>query len=394
MAPLRVGLVGAGLMGRRHLEALGRDERVRVVAVADAVREVAEAAAGPAGARPVRTVAELADLGAQAVFVTLPNVYHAEIVLEALDLGLHVFSEKPMAIQLDDGRAIRARVRRSDRVYQMGFNRRWAPAYRFLRERIEAGFTPFSGGVKINDGDMLTPTWYTNLAVCGGFMYDTAVHLVDLVAWLVGPVESVAALGRKSLYPDHDDIVMLLRCAGDVPVAFTTCGHASWAIPQERVELYGDHALLATEDLDRARHATRETPAADWQAFPNPDLVTLWGYVAEDRAFVDACLGLAPPPVTVDDAFHSIAVLEAAYQSIRDNGRPVVVATSDHHEPGDTRRRASSSLGRDPRRTGVRLRSRPHCVLARSGLDPACQPVLLRALGRGRGWRGGPTLRR
>jgi predicted dehydrogenase len=92
------------------------------------------------------------------------------------------------------------------------------------------------------------------------------------------------------------------------------------------VELYGDHALLASEDLDRARHATRETPGADWQAFPEPDLVTLWGYVAEDRAFVDACLGLAPPPVTVDDGFHSIAVLEAAYQSIREGGAMLPVA--------------------------------------------------------------------
>ncbi len=89
--------------------------------------------------------------------------------------------------------------------------------------------------------------------------------------------------------------------------------------------MYGDHALLVSEDLDRVRYTTRENPKADWQQFPSPDMVTLWGYVDEDRAFVDACLGLAPPPVTVDDAFHSLAILDAAYSSIASGGLPVPV---------------------------------------------------------------------
>jgi myo-inositol 2-dehydrogenase/D-chiro-inositol 1-dehydrogenase len=159
-------------------------------------------------------------------------------------------------------------------------------------------------------------------------MYDTAVHLFDMVAWLVDPIERVAAIGRRSCYPDYDDIAMLLTCRGGRPVAFSTCGHASWAAPQERVELYGDHALLVSEDLDRVRHTTREDPHAAWQHLPSPDVVTLWGYVDEDRAFIDACLGLAPPPVTVDDAFHSLAVLHAAYASLAAGGAPTDVPTT------------------------------------------------------------------
>lgn len=324
---MKVGLIGAGTMGRRHLAALSRDGRVEIAGVADAVPEAAKAAAEPVGARPCRDLAALADLGIEAVFITLPNVYHGPVVLEALDRGLHVFSEKPMATTLEEGRRIRERVREGTRVYQMGFNRRWAPAYRFLRQHIDTGFMPFSANVKINDGDMLTPSWYTNVAISGGFMYDTAVHLFDMIAWLIGPIEHVAALGRQSCYPDYDDIALLLRCAGDRPAAFSTCGHASWAPPQERVELYGDHALLISEDLDRARLTTREDPHADWQHFPSSDTVSLWGYVDEDRAFVDACLGVAPPPVTVDDAFHSLAVLDAAYSSIAAGGLPVRVHT-------------------------------------------------------------------
>jgi myo-inositol 2-dehydrogenase/D-chiro-inositol 1-dehydrogenase len=234
-------------------------------------------------------------------------------------------AEKPMATTLEEARRIRVRVRAGRQVYQIGFNRRWAPAYRFLRERVGDGFVPFSANVKMNDGDMLTPRWYADADISGGFLYDTAVHLLDIVAWLVGPIERVAAVGRQSCYPDLDDIVMWLVCRGERPVGFTTCGHASWAAPQERVELYGDHALLVSEDLARARYATRDDPQAAWCHFPTPDLTTLWGYEQEDRAFVDACLGVAPPPVTVDDAFHSVAVVHAAYESLASGGAPMRV---------------------------------------------------------------------
>jgi myo-inositol 2-dehydrogenase/D-chiro-inositol 1-dehydrogenase len=312
-------------MGKRHLQALPPDSRVEIVGVADSIDSVAREGAAAVGARPCTTVADLADLGAEAVFVTLPNVYHASVVLEALDRGLHVFSEKPMATSLGDARKIVARVEAGDRVYQMGFNRRWAPAYRYLKQKIDSGFVPYSANAKMNDGDMLTPSWYTNVAISGGFMYDTAVHLADIISWLMGPIESVAAMGRKSCYPDYDDITILFRCQETRLAAFTTCGHASWAAPQERVELYGDHALLVSEDFDRVRHSTREDPHADWQQLPSSDPLALWGYRDEDRAFVTACMGEAPPPVTIHDGFRSIAVLNAAYASIARGGQPITV---------------------------------------------------------------------
>ncbi|TMI80380.1 MAG: Gfo/Idh/MocA family oxidoreductase [Bacillati bacterium ANGP1] len=320
--PVKVGLVGAGGMGRRHLDVLARDQRVRIVGVADTVEATAQSTAQAFGARPCRTLSELADLKPDAVYVTLPNRYHGAVVLEALDRGLHVFSEKPMATTLEEARRVAARVRLSGRVYQMGFNRRFAPAYRFLRGEIAAGFIPYSAHAKITDGDMLTPSWYIDPALTGGFLYDCAVHMIDLVGWLVGPIRQVAARGRRSCYPDEDDIVLMLWCEGDRPAALTTCGHASWAKPTERVELFGDHALLVSEDMDRARHATREAPEPAWRQFASPDDVTAQGYVDEDRAFIDACLGEAPPPVTVDDAFASIAAIDAAYISLRGGGRP------------------------------------------------------------------------
>jgi myo-inositol 2-dehydrogenase/D-chiro-inositol 1-dehydrogenase len=325
---LRVGLIGAGAMGRRHLDVLSRDERVTVVGVADSVDRAAREAADAVKARPCRDVGGLAALGAQAVFVTLPNAHHAAVALEALERGLHVFSEKPMATSLADARRIADQVRATGRVYQMGFNRRFAPAYRRLKQEILAGFTPYSANAKITDGDMLTPGWYTNVSLTGGVLYDCAVHMVDMVAWLIGPVTAVAALGRQSCYPDYDDIALLLRCGDNRPVGLTTCGHASWATPTERVEIYGDHALLVSEDMDRVRYATREAPEAPWQQLSAPYPLSLLGYADEDRAFVDACLGRAGPPVTVEDALRAVAVVDAAYASLQRAGEPVTVPSA------------------------------------------------------------------
>lgn len=325
---VKVGLIGAGMMGRRHLRALTGDRRASIVGVADVVEPAAREAAASVGARPCADLAGLADLGTEAVFVTLPNVHHTSVVLDALDRGLHVFSEKPMATSLEDARRIVDRVAAGGRVYQMGFNRRWAPAYRYLKQEIDRGFVPFSASVKISDGDMLSPGWFANPAITGGYLYDTAVHLVDMVAWLIGPIESVAALGRQSCYPDRDDIVMLMRCQGDRPVAFITCSHASWAAPLERVELYGDHALLASEDFDRVRHATRGDPHVEWKRLPSADPLELSGYVQEDRAFIDACLGQSPAPVGAREAFHTIAIIDTAYRSMTGRGEPLPVPSA------------------------------------------------------------------
>src|SRR5690242_2859445 len=100
-------------MGRRHLDVLARDPRVEIVGVADTDEAAARAAAGDFGGRPCRTLTDLAQLGIDAAYVTLPNTYHGAVALDAMDRGLHVFSEKPMATMLDEARQIGARARRS-----------------------------------------------------------------------------------------------------------------------------------------------------------------------------------------------------------------------------------------------------------------------------------------
>src|SRR5438552_1516549 len=132
---VRVGIVGGGNMGATHARDLMADARVQIVGVADVVRAKAEALARETGARAFERV--------EAVYVTTPNTKHPPAVLAALARDVHVFCEKPMATSLADARRLREAARRSRGIYQVGHNRRFAPAYRFLKQRIAEGFQPY-----------------------------------------------------------------------------------------------------------------------------------------------------------------------------------------------------------------------------------------------------------
>src|SRR2546427_9700685 len=104
---VRAGLIGAGTMGRRHLQALSQDHRVELVGVADAVAEAATTAAASVGAQPCPDLAALAALGIAAVFGALPTVSHGPVVLEGRTRRLHAVSDRPMAPPLEGGRQSR-----------------------------------------------------------------------------------------------------------------------------------------------------------------------------------------------------------------------------------------------------------------------------------------------
>jgi myo-inositol 2-dehydrogenase/D-chiro-inositol 1-dehydrogenase len=237
-----------------------------------------------------------------AVFVAVPNIHHAQSCMTALERGVHVFCEKPMATSLEDARRVLQTVERTGRAYQMGFNRRFAPAYAGLRALVAGGMTVYSGTIKMNDGDMRTPAWFSDPAISGGFIYDTGIHLLDTARWVLGPIDEVRCLARSSCYPDLDDVVALLRSRSGAIVTFSTCGHATWTAPTERVELFGDHATAVTEGFERL------------------------GYEQEEQAFLEAIVTGRPTPVSAEDAYRAVELVDACYRSAAADGAPVRLA--------------------------------------------------------------------
>ncbi|MDR5698125.1 MAG: Gfo/Idh/MocA family oxidoreductase, partial [Armatimonadota bacterium] len=203
-------------------------------------------------------------------------------------------------------------------VYQLGFNRRFAGVYRFARRLIEQGrLRPLVAQMKHNRGELRHPPWTSEVAVTGGYLYETPVHLLDMARHLLGEVVEVQGLARQSVYGEPDGFVMLLRHESGVIASLTSVAHASWLFPYERVEIYGEHCAVVTEGVERVTFspgAHEAAEALDCLAVP---FEQKWGYAEEDRSFIDAVLGRSPPPVTAEDGYRATELVEACYRAVR-----------------------------------------------------------------------------
>jgi predicted dehydrogenase len=156
MTVLRVGIVGGGLITQAvHLPALrALAERFAVVAIAEPSPSVVAALAAGCGARPYARWEAMAEREAlDAVVVCSPNHTHAAVVLAALDRGLHVFVEKPLCLDPVDAERITARAAQTGRVVQVGYMKRFDPAYGSLIEAIAGR----AGGLRLIETTTVDP---------------------------------------------------------------------------------------------------------------------------------------------------------------------------------------------------------------------------------------------
>ena len=318
---VKIAIIGAGHMGRTHAQNLFRDKRVQLVAIEDIVPGNAEKIAAEYSCAACASMDEIFAHKPDAVYVTTPNALHLEPVMAALQRGIHVFSEKPMATDLKEAKQILDAVERSSLIYQIGFNRRFAPVYKFARDRIAQGFEPLSANVKMNRGELLNPPWVGNTALTGGFLYESTIHLLDMMRWLMGEVAEVHCRAEANVYKELDDFSAILTFESGHHAVFSSCAHSSWAFPFEKIELYGEHASLVTEEMEKVTFS----PALKEQIITS-DCFQLtpaekWGYVEEDKLFVDALLGQGFPPVKAMDGYRAVELAEAMYRSAK-TGKP------------------------------------------------------------------------
>ncbi|PTM57903.1 Gfo/Idh/MocA family protein [Desmospora activa] len=320
MAEVKIGILGAGGIAKVHTSILKQDERVKIIGIADIVEERAAALAQEVGdATAVGNIEALFDLGVDAVYVTTPNTLHVEPVLMCLQNDIHVFSEKPMATSLAEAEQIKAVAATSKAIYNLGMNRRYASVYKRIKELIDAGeLTPFLANIKMNRGELLHPAWTANPQVTGGFLYETPFHLIDLSRYLFGDVETVRCEARQNISESElDTFAILLTFASGMVATFVTYAHAGWSFPFESLEVYGKYSTVSTQELEKVMVSLGLNQAAQIHDFYQRSIEDKWGYVEEDRLFIDAIVNGSKPPVTAEDGFRSIQLLEAIMESAK-----------------------------------------------------------------------------
>ena len=201
---VRFALVGCGRIAQNHFEALRRHaERAELVAVADIDAAALEAAVAKTGARGFASLAEMlaarAELGIDCVVLTTPSGLHPRQAIEAAQAGLHVMTEKPMATRWQDGLAmVKACDDAGVRLFVVKQNRRNS-TLQLLKRAVAEGRFGRLYNVAVNvfwtrpQAYYDSADWRGTWEFDGGAFMNQASHYIDLLDWLVGPVESVMA---------------------------------------------------------------------------------------------------------------------------------------------------------------------------------------------------------
>ena len=315
MNQIKIGIIGAGYIAGVHAGVLARDERVVITAIHDVIPNAAEKLAGTHSATAVASPLEVLERS-DAVYVTTPNTQHVSLAIAAIEAGKHVFCEKPLATSIEAAQMVFKKASDTSTVFQVGHNRRFAPVYATLKRMLSETHAPHSAHVKMNRGELLKPEWTGDPEITGGFLYETPIHMFDMMRFLFGEVESLHAIGSKHEYKEIDDFSVLLKFKSGMHATLATAADASWLFPFERVEVFCHHATLVTREMESLTcssnlegHLTEQT----MQQLPREER---WGYLQEDRAFIDAIANQSPPLVTAFDGLMSVELANAVYESV------------------------------------------------------------------------------
>jgi UDP-N-acetylglucosamine 3-dehydrogenase len=297
--PLKIGVVGVGVMGSNHARVLSEMAGVELVGVVDPDRKQREFVANTLGCAEFADLQALIGSGVDAVTIAAPTHLHHDIALTCIARGLHVMVEKPIAPTVEEGRAIVAAARRADVTLMIGHVERFNPAVESIKRAIE-------------DQDILSiaitrvgpfPPRMSNV----GVVIDLAVHDIDLIRWFTDSEIVEIQPQLSSAVAEREDIALLqFRTASGVLAHINT----NWLTPFKARTIH-----VATRDkyLIGDLLTLQVTECFGFQPDGSYSMRHLSvGYAeplrAELRAFVDAIRNGHPPAVTGEEGVASLEV--------------------------------------------------------------------------------------
>lgn len=343
MSVLKAGLMGCGRIAlEAHIPVLTRLPSVELVAIAevnpDCLKKASRLAPKAIPCNGYKKLLEMEEV--EAVIICLPTNLHAEAAVASLELGKHLYLEKPLAMTLEEGRTVLQAWQKAGTVGMIGFNFRFHTLYKAARQAIQSG----------RIGDLIsvrsvfsTATQFSatreRFRQVGGLLSDLASHHVDLLYFFLGQdVQNVWATVKP---PDDAATLQLQLANGLLSQSFF-----SWnAIEEDRFEFYGRRGKLTVDrylslDLeftDPIRSFDRLKQL--WQGIRSSGRVPYAlekvfspmhepSYRSALRSFVEAAIANRPVSPDLKDGYRSLAIIKAAEESARSGQRINVVGSN------------------------------------------------------------------
>jgi myo-inositol 2-dehydrogenase/D-chiro-inositol 1-dehydrogenase len=316
-------VLGCGRIGRMHASVLARHPRAKLVCVYDVNdASASETAAALGVAKAASVEAVLADPSISAVLIASPTDTHVDLIIAAARAGKSILCEKP--IDLDMSRVLMCQdaIKPYDVTIMIGFNRRFDPSFRAIRERVTKGEIGIVEQVVITSRDPAPPAPHF-VKASGGMFRDMSIHDFDMARYLVGDIAEVHAFGGV-LFDE------MLGELGDIDSAMITLKAKSGALVQinntrrcvygydQRVEVFGSGGMLlaGNQRATAVQSSTANTTDAADVLLHSFIQRYADAYAAEVGHFVD-CLESGTTPLThFSDGVEALRIAEAAMESM------------------------------------------------------------------------------
>ena len=304
--PVRIGLAGLGAMGRNHLRVLSSRPDTQLVAVADPVSEALDAAAAQSGAQPfAEPGAMVAEAELDALVIAAPTTAHVPLALAAIERGIAVLVEKPLAGTIDEGMKIVVAAREHGVPVQVGHVERFNPAVLELGRLLADGWLSSIYAIASRRAGPF-PARIRDV----GVTVDLATHDVDILSWIAGERPSrVYAETAQRIHADHEDLLFGLL---HFPSGATGMLDVNWLTPAKRRQLVvvGEEGMFELDYLTQRLTFTRATDTT------NPRLIKGYAPTFEGEV-VELPVASAEPLAAEIDAFVDV---------VRNGGRPIIDA--------------------------------------------------------------------
>jgi len=330
--PLRLAVVGVGRMGALHAETLAAVDSIDLVAVADARSDVAGRVGEQIGAEGYESLDALSERDdVEAWLIATPTTTHPSVAEMALDAGLHILCEKPLALDLDESVRLGARAMANGVVLQVGFWRRFAPPWVVARQAIVDGAIgrPLMLRLAQWDADP-PPASFCDPLTSGGLAIDCGVHEFDLIGWMTAlDIETVTTrnlpLVDQSIgdVGDVDNLVAMLDLDGGAVATVDLSRNCRFG-DDVRTEILGEDGAIFVDLLPVGRTRLADAKGVRVLEGSETDDAFVDGIKAQAQAFVEAVRGAPIDIPGAADSTLAVTVGRAVQRSAAD-GAPVAL---------------------------------------------------------------------
>ena len=321
---LRFALLGAGRIGRMHAANLASHPRTQLTWVYDALASAAEETAGKHGAKRAPDVeAVLGANDVDAVLIASPTDTHVSLITMAAKAKKAILCEKPIDLDIKKVDQCWKEIGHLKPVILVGFNRRYDPSFKAVRDRALAGEIGKIEQLIITSRDPAPPP-PAYVKGSGGLFRDMTIHDFDMARYLLGDISEVTAMASVLVDPE-------IGAAGDIDSAMVTLKAKDGALGfinnsrrcaygyDQRVELFGEKGMLQAGNRRKttvSMHGGASTGAED--VLLN-FFIDRYGeaYAAEIDHFVDCVENGAKPLTSFADGREALRLADAALESVR-----------------------------------------------------------------------------